>query len=306
MDRLPDKEGEKAQSPYKAKSSNKVLECLFSTDLSSFPPKLASRVTLFFRALDKKKINIQILKSLSFRGIPEEVDSLQAIIWRILLGELPFDTDKWEETLLKNREAYDAFKEELIIQPNVKKSEKIVEDHPLSTSIDSTWHKYFKDQEIWDEIEKDVKRTRNELNYFFKATDESQNVHSDRLMRQAELKKADLSLDDRLNYIETHADVLARVLFIFAKLNPGIRYVQGMNEILAVLYYCFGRCNNPFLKTTFESDLFFCFTNLMSEIRDGFCRTLDSEKTGIKGRLNDYSMLLKQVDAKVWHHLDKN
>jgi len=33
--------------------------------------------------------------------------------------------------------------------------------------------------------------------------------------------------------------VLARVLFIYAKLNPGIKYVQGMNEVLAVLYYCF-------------------------------------------------------------------
>jgi len=41
------------------------------------------------------------------------------------------------------------------------------------------------------------------------------------------------------NYIETHGDVLHRVLFIYAKLNPGIKYVQGMNEVLAVLYFCF-------------------------------------------------------------------
>lgn len=27
------------------------------------------------------------------------------------------------------------------------------------------------------------------------------------------------------------------VLIVFAKLNPGIRYVQGMNEILAPLFY---------------------------------------------------------------------
>lgn len=45
--------------------------------------------------------------------------------------------------------------------------------------------------------------------------------------------------DDRINYIETHADVLARILFIYAKLNPGVKYVQGMNEILATLYYAF-------------------------------------------------------------------
>lgn len=58
-------------------------------------------------------------------------------------------------------------------------------------------------------------------------------------MKQAECKKSELTPADRVAYIETHADVLARVLFIYAKLNPGIKYVQGMNEVLAVIYYCF-------------------------------------------------------------------
>lgn len=34
-------------------------------------------------------------------------------------------------------------------------------------------------------------------------------------------------------------DALKNVLTIFAKLNPGIRYVQGMNEILAPIFYIF-------------------------------------------------------------------
>ena len=37
----------------------------------------------------------------------------------------------------------------------------------------------------------------------------------------------------------TKQEALKRILFIFAKLNPGIRYVQGMNEVLAPLYYVF-------------------------------------------------------------------
>jgi hypothetical protein len=32
---------------------------------------------------------------------------------------------------------------------------------------------------------------------------------------------------------ETHRDVLARILFIYAKLNPCVGYVQGMNEAYA-------------------------------------------------------------------------
>lgn len=92
---------------------------------------------------------------------------------------------------------------------------------------------------------------------------------------QAEKKKADLNANEKDSYIETHADVLSRILFIYAKLNPGIMYVQGMNEILATLYYAFWQDNTRTLKSTMESDLFFCFTNLMGEIWDWFCRFLD-------------------------------
>ncbi len=39
--------------------------------------------------------------------------------------------------------------------------------------------------------------------------------------------------------------MLSRILFLFAKLNPGIRYVQGMNELLAPIYYVFARETDP-------------------------------------------------------------
>jgi hypothetical protein len=34
-------------------------------------------------------------------------------------------------------------------------------------------------------------------------------------------------------------EALRNILIVFAKLNPGIRYVQGMNELLAPLFYVF-------------------------------------------------------------------
>ena len=37
---------------------------------------------------------------------------------------------------------------------------------------------------------------------------------------------------------------MARVLFIYAKLNPGQGYVQGMNEIIGPLYYVFANDNH--------------------------------------------------------------
>jgi hypothetical protein len=46
-------------------------------------------------------------------------------------------------------------------------------DHPLSVSHNSKWNKFFKDQDIWDEIEKDVKRTRTDMQFFYQAVDKT-------------------------------------------------------------------------------------------------------------------------------------
>lgn len=185
-------------------------------------------------------------------------------------------------------------------------------DHPLSRSSNSVWNTYFKDQEIWDEIEKDVKRTRTDMGFFYLALDEERNKAPEdlaRLQRQAEVKKADLKPADLQNYIESHADVLHRVLFIYAKLNPGIKYVQGMNEVLAVLYFCFlDKDNqNPIIENRYlESDLFFSFTNLMTELKDGFLRELDKEKTGIHGRIKQYDEILKSVEPNAHNTITEN
>ena len=67
-----------------------------------------------------------------------------------------------------------------------------------------------------------------------------------------------------------------------------------MNEVLAVVYYCFWSFSdfNIISERYLESDLFFCFTNLMIEIRDGFIRDMDREETGITGRVKVFSDIL--------------
>lgn len=70
---------------------------------------------------------------------------------------------------------------------------KLIMDHPLSVNKNSQWNQYFLDLDIWDEIEKDVKRTRTDMNFFYTATNPTLNVNMERLLRQAENKKAELS-----------------------------------------------------------------------------------------------------------------
>jgi hypothetical protein len=66
------------------------------------------------------------------------------------------------------------------------------------------------------------------MKYFQMAVDPSRNQSDEdrkQLEKQADTKKADMKASDKAKYIETHGDVLHRVLFIYAKLNPGIKYV---------------------------------------------------------------------------------
>ncbi len=64
--------------------------------------------------------------------------------------------------------------------------------------------------------------------------------------------------------------------------------------------------DDPFSEY-FESDLFFCFTMLMAEIRDGFLRAMDNEPTGINGKIRIFSQLMLKIDPELYYHLqDQN
>lgn len=91
------------------------------------------------------------------------------------------------------------------------------------------------------------------------------------------------------------------MLFIYAKLNPGQGYTQGMNEIIGPIYYVFA--SNEEHAEFAEADCFWCFTALMSEIRDFFIKTLDESQTGIRSMMNRLSCMLEKKDPPVFNRL---
>ena len=96
-------------------------------------------------------VNRQVLERLSFNGITDEVKGLRPLIWRILLNYLPEDSSQWDDTLRSNKEAYEMWKDELIIKPMLKdeqekekKAESGIKEvksfhDPLSLKQDSKW-----------------------------------------------------------------------------------------------------------------------------------------------------------------------
>ena len=100
---------------------------------------------------------------------------------------------------------------------------------------------------------------------------------------------------------EANWEVVERMLFIYAKLNPGQGYVQGMNEIIGPIYYILA--SNEEHAEYAEADCFWCFTALMSEIRDFFIKSLDESENGIRGMMNKLSQLLEKKDIDVFNRL---
>ncbi|KAI8057877.1 rab-GTPase-TBC domain-containing protein [Syncephalis plumigaleata] len=105
---------------------------------------------------------------------------------------------------------------------------------------------------------------------------------------------------------DLHWEVAERLLFIYAKLNPGVSYVQGMNEILAPIYWVMA--NDPDLvnQANAEADAFFCFTALMTDARDNFLRSLDTDAdSGIGATMRRLDDKIRRRDPGLWEDLTR-
>ncbi|RCI05519.1 hypothetical protein CU098_011311 [Rhizopus stolonifer] len=109
--------------------------------------------------------------------------------------------------------------------------------------------------------------------------------------------------------MDYHWEAIERILFIYAKLNPGVGYVQGMNEILAPIYYVFAAKtaeDDPESQAYAEADAFFVFTTLVSDVRDHFVRSLDQDATtGINATMWRMSQRLAWFDRPLFRDLSK-
>jgi hypothetical protein len=193
-----------------------------------------SRKAQVVAELSKKVIDLKELRKIASQGLPDDA-GIRSIVWKLLLDYLSPDRSLWSSELAKKRSQYKQFKEELLMNPSevtrkmdkskggdsndpkiespgaLSRSEITHEDHPLSLGTTSLWNNFFKDTEVLEQIERDVMRTHPDMHFF--------------------------SGDSAV--AKSNQDALKNILTIFAKLNPGIRYVQGMNEILAPIFYIF-------------------------------------------------------------------
>jgi hypothetical protein len=86
---------------------------------------------------------------------------------------------------------------------------------------------------------------------------------------------------------------MTRILFVFARLNPKVEYVQGMNEILAPIFYVV----NHGRGRVQEAACFYMFNALMTDILELHMRDFAKQENGVHERMRHIStmLLVKQM-----------
>ena len=224
--------------------------------------------------LNKKSIKISNI----YHFIPSQSlfyqKSLRSLVWKVCLKYIPLNIEEWEEYLDKKRDEYIEIKDKyLTTEKNLKKklsSIDILSDNKMSY--------FYKDSQLLELIEKDMKRTYPEIPFY-----------------QQKSKN---------NKKETNCDVLKRLLFIYAKKYPDISYVQGLNLIIANIFYVFSQDENPYFNLSAEEDTFFCFELFMENFQDIYIKEKDNQDKGIKKLINYIKYLLFIIDSEVFYNLN--
>ena len=261
--------------------TRKVLKCSKTTI------KLSTNIIEAILSQDKEELN-----KLSEQGLPDDLPILRALVWKINLGYLPLNSNLWEKTFTEKRNLYKLYKDMIIQQIKREREEK-----------------NYKKKLIIEQILKDVSRTGQNFSFFFQSTNKNILFSQEELVKMYKERKDCVfqNIEEYYNIEkenETHADVLTRILLIYSNFAPEISYQQGMNEILAPIFYCYSydKLYIEENEETIEADSFWSFFNLMSQMKMSFDEFIIE---GNKSNVENLYDLLKIVDIDLINHMDK-
>ena len=283
-----------------------ILQIIVNKILSS-PNQTINKSSGFIESLiSKNKKNLQIF---SEDGLPDDIPILRSIIWKINLGYLPIDNEEWEKIMEEQRNSYNYYKN--IFKKKLLEEYKLYENYDKMNkeekeNLDKTTNKL-----LLEQICKDVNRTHNQLDFFFKPTDET-NILSQKELIEIMDKRRNCSMKDikeiyKINIKETHADVIVRILFIYSNFFPDLSYVQGMNEIIAPIYYIFSFDKTYGVESSIENieaDTFWTFNSLMNHIKDNFKHENTIENICIENKIKKLKKMLAIIDFQLYNHFD--
>eukprot|EP00158_Paraphelidium_tribonemae_P006121 Partr_v1_DN27683_c2_g1_i4_m64689 putative TBC1 domain family member len=258
-------------------------------------------------------VDFETFRRLCFRGGIPDTPGIRPVCYKILLGYISFDDQRIRACqLAEKRGLYYEYLHDFLGQAS------------SHSNVDVEENKAF------EQIDKDVRRTLSELGFFSKKAstvtsvsrlhpDHEKSLYHDSRMLFSILKEVQTDFGSRSHSnvpteeelsnrhtlgVDYHWEVIERVLFIYSKLNPGVGYVQGMNEVLAPLYYTFANDSNVVDRAHAEADSFWVFFAIMSEVKDMFMKSMDNDRTsGINASMTKLYSILKTRDRELWDDL---
>ena len=275
---------------------NKSIQCSKATI------ELTSKILDSIMSKDKSK-----LISICENGLPDDLPELRSLIWKINLGYLPLNIEEWDKILKSKRIAYQKYKDSIVAK--LEKELELFNGYEKMTKEERKALDKKTNKPVLEEICKDTNRTHTEMSFFFRPVDKNNTFTQEQIFELVENKRnctlKNINDTYKINIVLTHADIVSRILFIYSKFEPSISYVQGMNEILAPIYYCFSfdRQNYDQPMDNVEADSFWCFFNYMQTLKDLFDKDEDKKDKGIYGKVKRLKNMLKIIDKQLYEHL---
>jgi len=147
-------------------------------------------------------------------------------------------------------------------------------------------------QQIFNDIDKDLYRTRpTEMILSTPLNAEATPLHLDSDYLSGNRRAS-------INEPKYHYDVLARVLFMIATTNKSLGYIQGMNEVCAIIYLTFLQSAQK--SETFEdieADTFFCFNHILNTfLHDSFIAIAEGT---VSERMHTVEQMIMRKDSEL-------
>ncbi|QLQ79401.1 hypothetical protein HG537_0C00480 [Torulaspora globosa] len=244
---------------------NKALERKF--------PVSRQKWESFFDAQGRLALTVNEVKDYIFHGGVEDF-ATRSEVWLFLLGTYPWDSsfDEREQLNQTLREMYD----------NNYKSKWL----NRSANPDEHEEEYWQDQIF--RIEKDVKRNDRNLDiYKYNTHDASAPDVTDEVNQEVdEIRHA-----GHWEIKNPHLQALKNILVCYNIYNPNLGYVQGMADLLSVVYYI----------VRDEALSFWCFVNFMERMERNFLR----DQSGIRDQMLTLTELCQLMLPQLSEHLNK-
>ncbi|KDQ13122.1 hypothetical protein BOTBODRAFT_396011 [Botryobasidium botryosum FD-172 SS1] len=278
--------------------------------------------------LDARVVDLAHLRRLCAKGILEPSAPARPKVWKLLLGYLPPERDLWDVKLQKERSKYYDLMERFAIE--------------LESMAEPTFPPSEHDK-LLDMIAKDTERTQPRMPFFRQLSSligkssciNKRGVFAARL-GAARRARGNVNFNSQANGApadtalllnsppiapsndsypatsssitkETHLTALLRVLYIFSLLHPHQPYTQGLNELVAPLYFVLCSDIDDDEAAHAEADTFWMFNELMGEIGEVVGQTGDwsreGARDGMKGAMGALSERLRWADEELWTDL---